>query len=124
MKLYVDDIRTGPYGWLTVRTISGAIDIIHRYGDSISHVSLDHDISIPVTIEGVTRPYPLPETFTVVAHYLTAHYKTRSSKERPHVSVHSANPDGRKRIKEIFAEAGWKCDEHPETPANRLEYET
>jgi len=121
MKLFVDDIRDAPEGWVLARTISEAITILRMYGLEITHVSLDHDISIPVKVGNVIRPYPSPDTFKAVAYYIEQLILDESGgmKESVVVTTHSANPDGRKAIVEIFDDIGIKCTETPYPPATR-----
>lgn len=115
MKLFVDDIRDAPKGWTLARTISESLELIRRYGGDLTHVSLDHDISIPVVVGEVQRPYPSPDTFKVVAYYLQE-VMTRTDgnvSEDIILTTHSANPLGRKAIVDIFEDIGKKCTEVP-----------
>lgn len=121
MKLWVDDIRPAPYGWTRAETISQAINLLYRYREKITHISLDHDISIPVTLDGVTRPFPSPDTFKVVAYYigaLTAWEENVFNKAI--ITTHSSNPQGRLDIIQILEDEGLKCTEAPLERANRV----
>ncbi len=42
MKVYLDDIRTAPEGWILCLWPSGVIDLLET--GSVTHVSLDHDL--------------------------------------------------------------------------------
>ena len=45
-KLWIDDVRPAPAGWITFTTVNGALDFIHQAildGDVVSMISLDHD---------------------------------------------------------------------------------
>lgn len=108
MKLWVDDIRPAPEGWTRAKTISEAVDLMMRYGEEITHLSLDHDISILVKVDDVARPYPSPDTFKVVAHTATMCLPSSLI-----VTTHSSNPDGRKAIVSIFQRVGMRCEETP-----------
>ena len=42
MKLYVDDVRLAPEGWILARTAPEAIEILEN--NQVIHLSLDHDL--------------------------------------------------------------------------------
>ena len=120
LRLYVDDIRPAPEGWLQARTVTEAIRTIARFGVEITHVSLDHDISLPVSVNGEYRPFPSPETFQAVAYYMVAYYMGLTS-EKPHVTIHTANPVGATELESILY--GFTVLIEPATRVNRLESE-
>jgi len=111
MKLYIDDIRKQPKTWTLAQTISEAVNLIEHYGDSITHISFDHDISIPVKVKGEWYNRPSPDTFQVVAKYCKQYYKDT----HPIYTTHSSNPDGRRTIVNILGE----CTETPAEQAFR-----
>lgn len=101
MKLYVDDIREAPdESWTLVRTITEAINFIMFYGEDITDISLDHDISHEVRINGQYRPFPYPENYSAVACFLCKYYE--QVKDKPTVWIHTANPDGAKKIEALM----------------------
>lgn len=124
MKLYVDDLRKCPDGWVLARSVTEAIRILAT--QSVDEVSLDHDIchSIPVrpfkelgglpfpigTVSeedataaqqvyehGIHFPVACPETFEPVARYIALMPK------RPKVQIHTANPLGRDKMTLILS---------------------
>ena len=42
-RLWLDDIREAPHGWVRVNTAKDAIDVL-RIGGRIDEISLDHDL--------------------------------------------------------------------------------
>jgi hypothetical protein len=100
MKLWVDDIREAPdKSWTVVRTITEAIRAIGKF--EFEEISLDHDISLEVLVEGTYRPFPSPETFQPVAYFLVAAYNMEKGEllKKPKVTVHSSNiPAGEEMI--------------------------
>ncbi len=44
MKLYLDDIREAPEGYIDVQSVNQAISEIKKYGDEIELLDLDHDL--------------------------------------------------------------------------------
>jgi hypothetical protein len=103
MKLYVDEIREAPdESWTLVRTIGEAVRFIVRYMPEISHISLDHDISYEVIVEGTYRPFPSPETYQPIAHVIGLVYRDNDY-VAPKVTIHSANDVGAKEMLNILA---------------------
>lgn len=119
MKLWVDDIRPAPKGWTRAETISEAINLINLYGKLFTHVSLDHDISIPVKVDGEWYNRPSPDTFKVVAEYYVEWYHNREHVQPPVFTTHSSNPEGRKKIQLILFRVGITVKETPAEQINR-----
>lgn len=101
MKLYIDDIREAPEGWTLVRTISEAVNFIARYFNEIKEISIDHDISFEVRVNGIYRPFPSPDSFEAVAHFIGLSWRD-ALYTTPKITIHSANPDGCSAIKSIL----------------------
>jgi len=82
-KLFVDDIRKEPEGWLRARNVTEAIRLLATI--YVDVVSLDHDIS-----QTITGDMPF-ESFEAVARYIAIMPK----EFRPQtVYIHTANPEG------------------------------
>ena len=88
MKLFVDDLRPAPNGWHEARSITEAIRILST--TSVDEVSLDYDIIGSI------------ETFEPVAWYI------RSMPRPPKVKIHTANPVGGNRMREILWERDYE----------------
>lgn len=124
MKLYIDDIRPGPEGWQQARNITDAIKTIARFGHEITEISLDHDISLAVSISGEYRPFPSDETFQAVAYYILAFYNGLAQTTiKPQITIHTANPVGGKELDLLLKEGGFKTTIKPASRVNRLESE-
>jgi hypothetical protein len=130
MKLFVDDIRDAPEGWILARTITEAFNLLDRYGlpgafgysnKHIEEVSLDHDISIGFEIGGKHVNVPSPDTFQIVARYMIEKMAGTNPSLDPDikVSTHSANPVGRKALVDLFDDIGVVCTETPYPAAYR-----
>ena len=122
MKLYVDDIRPAPEGWQQARTVTDAIRFLAMFGEQVTDISLDHDISYAVEVAGTQRPFPSPENFTAVAYFIISHWLSIDAK-LPKITVHSANPVGAGEIQKILAERGVNSEYLPASRVNRLESE-
>ncbi len=126
MKLYIDDIRPAPEGWHQAKTVSAAIRFIAQFGEKITEISIDHDISYAVEVAGIQRPFPSPETFQPVAYFISIFYSARSV-DSPKITIHSANPVGAKQIEMIFKDYSDILHKEiiidPASRVNRLESE-
>lgn len=92
MKLFVDDIRIAPQGFILAKTISEAVRILDDFHVGI--VSLDHDITYQDE-RGAFTGKVSPEDFSTVARFI----RRLPVDQMPHtVYVHTANPDGAQRI--------------------------
>lgn len=101
IKLFVDDIRPAPEGWQLARTVTDAIRILNT--QDVSEVSLDHDISHAVEVNGLARPYPCGETFEPVARFLAVIGELGYGPDI--VYVHTANAVARANMVQILK--GW-----------------
>ena len=132
MKLWVDDIRNAPDpSWTVARTITEAIHILSMFDPE--EVSLDHDISHQVSMDGNSRPYPCPETFASVAFFIASKYwqhldvdssRIVSTGLFPKITIHTANPVGAENIKKILSERGIESTIKSMRIVNRLEMES
>jgi hypothetical protein len=87
MKLFLDDIRNPPHGWLVVRTPDQVIDEL-KYRN-VSYLSLDHDLGFDALGNELCGYEVLCWIENAVA---VDNFKP------PVMSVHPANPVGRARM--------------------------
>ena len=128
IRLYIDDIRPAPEGWMQARNVTDAIKTIARFGLEITEISLDHDISLAVSVSGEYRPFPSDETFQAVAYYMIAYYGNYhkglvNPPHKPKVTIHTANPVGGKELELLLNENGFTTTMNPASRVNRLESE-
>lgn len=83
-KLWVDDIRPAPEGWIHVHTVQQAVLLLGT-GD-VAELSLDHDLGDDAGGTGHD-----------IALWIEEAVATKGFKP-PHIAVHSQNPVGRKNI--------------------------
>lgn len=124
MKLYVDDLREAPPGWVLVRTITEAQRILST--QEVEAVSLDHDVmhtiqrkspTIPIgTISdddfeevvdiansGIAVPVACPENYSAIAWFLRL---MPECIRPPKIYTHTANPAGHQAICDILKSEG------------------
>lgn len=100
MKLYVDDIRACPEGWIPARTVTEAIRTLATL--PIQEVSLDHDIACYLK-RG--QEHTSEETFEPVARYLALMLQTGAKIQ---VRIHTSNyPAGDKMADILGIEYLW-----------------
>lgn len=81
MKLYVDDIRIAPEGWVQAWDAMEAIDLLKTL--EVTHLSLDHDLGDPDEPTG----YDIMGWIEVRVHF--------ENFPLPEIKFHTANPTGR-----------------------------
>lgn len=98
VKLWLDDVREAPDGWLWVRTAREALAILKTV--VVDEISLDHDLGL----DGVTAEDENGQSGYDVARYIEEMaYEGRMSRLK--WSVHSSNPVGRKRMEAALRSA-------------------
>lgn len=88
MKLYLDDMRPAPNGWVLVTTPEAAIELIDRGG--VEEISLDYDLGLDDMRSGYMVALWLEEQ---------VHYNAMTP---PKISLHTANPVGRARMEWVL----------------------
>lgn len=122
MRLWVDDIRPAPEGWVRARSVTEAIRLLAT--QAFEEVSLDHDISMKVSVgdeeAGYSEPRPFAsnETFEPVARYVAAAFDPGDIQ----VTIHTANGVAGARMKDILI--GFNPAVRLSKPCNRFEFET
>jgi hypothetical protein len=72
-KLYIDDLRNSPDdSWIVARTITGAIRVLATM--DVDVISLDHDMSHHVSVDGNARPFACIENFSAVCYFIGEKY--------------------------------------------------
>lgn len=103
-KLWVDDFRDAPDGWLEARSVELAIKAIRQFKPLT--ISLDHDIELRRD----------DETFKPVAYFIGEMYNNDTFwADDLTVVVHSDNPSGAKELQAILEEYGIFAEYHPYT---------
>jgi hypothetical protein len=108
MKLWIDDIRPAPEGYLPFRTVNDALRYIRLNSDFIEVIDLDHDagdcakeggdyINILNELERLSRRP------TAEGAYLGALLRQQIK-----FRFHSANPVGVQNMRAIIQANGWK----------------
>lgn len=93
MKIWLDDIRTGPNSWIRTYSPQEVIQLIQQNPESIVCISLDHDLGNDSVGTGYDVLYWLEEQL-----YTRKDAEFLSRFKLPELLVHSANPVGRRRM--------------------------
>lgn len=83
MKVWLDDMRAAPVGWIRAHTASQCIELLQDHGDVITHVSLDHDLG--------GGPYKERSHEDGLSGMDVIKWLEQNGKWPPHVRVHSLN---------------------------------
>ena len=84
MRVYLDDERTAPAGWIQVRWPSEAIELLQRGG--VTDISLDHDLGDDERGTGYDVILWIEEAVAMRGF------------SPPRITVHSANSSARKKM--------------------------
>lgn len=123
MKLWHDDVREAPSGWLWARRNQDAKYILLNYWP-ISEISLDHDLGYHDVV--------LPEDPDELAEVLMlkgrsqetgldlVEWMIEESRVPPKVTIHSWNPPGAEQMLRAFRTAGYpQATYQPFAPSHR-----
>ena len=84
MKVYLDDERIAPIGWVQCRWAQDVIELLQR--ENVTHLSLDHDLGDDSISTGYDVIKWIEEAVALRGFI------------PPHIAVHSANPSGREKM--------------------------
>jgi len=106
MKVFLDDERSAPEGWVKVAWPEEAIRLLDA--GHVTHISLDHDLGDDARGTG----------YDVVAWIEEAVVARRF--DPPVITVHTANPEARRRMEATVARISRRvAAKGPKGPANR-----
>ena len=90
MRVYLDDVRDAPDGWVRTHTPEEVIALL-RTGE-VRELSLDHDL-------GLDTPAAERSGYSVLVWLEREVGEGRWSFSLPKITIHSANPPGRERMR-------------------------
>ena len=108
MKLWIDDCRPAPEGYVWCKSTLRALHTIHYYADSIEEIALDHDAGEYMSEGGDF--IKVLEELERLCHsnnpFKRINWLDRCKKF--HFSLHSANPVGVANMRRIIQRNNWK----------------
>ena len=96
MKLWIDDVRPAPEGYIWCRSVYDAIALITEYEnrvDPFELIDLDHDAGIYSSLGG---------------DYINILYWLEESRRNYPIRIHSMNPVGVMNMRRIIQHNEWK----------------
>ena len=108
LKLWIDDIRSAPEGYVWCKSTNEALHIIRKHRDEITELSLDHDSGdyvseggdfIEVLNEMERLCHCVDPIYRAAWNCIFMNYTFR---------LHSANPVGVANMRVIIEKNGWK----------------
>jgi hypothetical protein len=94
MKLWVDDVRPAPEGYIWFKTVNDTINFIFEHADEIELLDLDHDASSEYNKYG--------GDYIKILDWLE-----KTGRSYP-IHIHSANSVGIANMRRIIQRNGWK----------------
>ena len=104
MKLWIDDVRLAPEGYIWVKSVNEAKKIISDENNLITHIDLDHDAGDYASDGG---------DYIKVLDYIEELIRTSStlfslSLQKMNYHIHSMNAVGRENMMRIIHKNGWE----------------
>jgi hypothetical protein len=108
MKLWIDDVRPAPEGYLSFKTVNDTLRYIRLHSEFIDVIDLDHDAG-DCSVEGGDYIEILNE-LERLSHRPTSegYYWDGWLKNQVVFRIHSANPVGVQNMRRIIERNGWK----------------
>ncbi len=108
IKVWHDDCRPAPEGWIWARTNAQAIAILENQWPVVE-ISLDHDLGFhnveipddPDKLIAVMQLKGDEEEGTELVEWMI-----ENDRVPPHITIHSWNPDGARRMARLLHDAG------------------
>lgn len=97
MKVYLDDIREAYIGWKRTYTVKETIDLLST--GHVTHVSLDHDLTIAQTLGQDDKE---PTGYDVLL-WIEEQVVNNPKFVLPIVHIHTANPSARIKMESALA---------------------
>jgi hypothetical protein len=93
MKVYLDDIREAPEGWLRVISVEATTELL-RF-NKIEKLSLDHDLAM----SHYCGDYSKEKTGYDVLLWIEAEVVANEKFQLPEIKLHTANPSAKIKMK-------------------------
>lgn len=113
MKLWHDDVRPAPMGWVWVQNNADAKLILMECFDDITEISMDHDLgAVPYGDAGI-----MARGWDEENGYKLAVWMVGLALVPDRVTVHSWNPDGAQKMASVFRQEGYEVSVRPFDPS-------
>jgi len=89
-RVYLDDERKSPIGWILVKTPKEAIDLLKK--GNVTDISLDHDLGDD---KGIGTGYDVLKWIEEKVYF-------DKSFKLPNITIHTANPSARRKMEQAL----------------------
>lgn len=96
MKIYVDDIRETPKGYIRTYSVKETIELIKLHENEIEEISLDHDAG------------DYGDDYIKILEWLEELKYVEGKEPCKLFYLHTGNPVGRERMRQIIKHCGWE----------------
>lgn len=107
VRLWHDDVRPAPDGWLWAKTNAAAMEVLAEY--EVDEISLDHDLGAVPTGDMDPRRYMTSRGSAEETGVDLARWMVEFDRVPPRITIHSWNPPGAERIAAVLTAAGHPC---------------
>lgn len=108
LKLYLDDVRTAPDGWLLFRPDPSSLPVFRHLARHADYISFDHDLGLDPDGKEYPTGYDILCQFEKLAVD-----KMIWSNGAPELIIHSANPVGASKMKVVVDRIMTICGRKP-----------
>ena len=109
MKLWHDDVRPAPAGWVWVQNNDDAKAILSACSEIITEMSMDHDLGgVPYTEAGTRLKGASDDTGYQLAYWMIFESLENNIVLPEKIVIHSWNPPGARNMISLFNQIGHK----------------
>lgn len=116
IKIWHDDIRKAPDGWLWARTNESAKNLLVKLQGQVSEISLDHDLGLEeldpdayVMLNGEEAHVSFLAGQSEITGYDLVNWMCVMQLVPPKVTIHSWNPAGAQKMALKLNDCGYDC---------------
>ena len=107
MKLWIDDVRPAPKGYLVAQTVNGAISIIKKIEDDIIYYKHNSNGYNAPSLDLIDIDHDAGDYANYGGDYIKLLDWLEETGRNYPIRIHSMNPVGRENMRAIIRRNGW-----------------